>query len=410
MAETSTVSFIHATAGRQEVEVGVHDYLEAGNNKVSLAQHLMMKYPVKTVSDAHGNVEYPDGSTLDQFAMSAGIRVRPDPARGIQASSMHEIIHGTGHNPMYGGVVVRPQGNQANTAAARILFPEVVLQMVNDVLLFNKDDYLTPWEAAIALKTNVTSPRVDQPRINVTNSENSAAQPISQLAEPAVMVSITLNQKSYTIPTKSIGMQISDEALSATTIDLVALTLAAQARGERIRRIEADMAAIINGDVDSGVSAVTFVNASTFDSSIPGTNRLTNKAWFKWLRSNYQKMSVTNILTTDDGALDIDSRVGRPTVFGDTSADPNRLPGAYRIDNIGVPEPSLLLLPASIVGADRIVGFDRRYALHQITNLNASYSAIEQFVLRRASGMRFDYGTALFKLNDEAFSGLVIAA
>jgi len=408
--DPNTVSFNHAASGRTEVNLDVHDYMEAGNNKMSLSQYFAMKYPVKTSSDQQGNTTYPEGTALEQFAMAAGIRVRPDHARGIQASNMHEIIHGTGVSPMSAGTVVRPQGSQPNTAAARILFPEVVLQLVNDVLLFNKDDYLLPFEAAIALKTSVTSPRVDQPRINVSNAEGSAAQPISQLAEPAVMVSITLNQKSYTIPTKSIGMQISDEALQATTIDLVALTLAAQARGERIRRIEADMSAIINGDADSGVTAVSFVNASTFDSTIPGTNFMTNKAWFKWLRSNYQKMSVSNILTTDDGALAIDARVGRPTVFGDTSQDPNRFPGMYRVDNIGVPEPSMLLLPAAIVGANRVVGFDRRYGLHQITNLNASYSAIEQFVMRRSSSMRFDYGTALFKLYDEAFAGLTMGA
>jgi hypothetical protein len=285
-----------------------------------------------------------------------------------------------------------------------------MMQMVNEFLIESKEDYLQPWESAIALRTSVTGPRVDQPLINVRAPEASAAQPISQLAEPATMVSITLNDKTYTIPTKAIGLQISDQALEAATIDLVGIALASQARGERIRRIEEDMGNIIAGSVDFGITATPFVNASTFDALVTGGVKLTHKAYVKWLRNYYQKMTLTHIFADIDTAFEIDARTGRPQSLNDSSAQMNRINVDYSIENLGLPAPKLLLLPTSIIGANRIVGFDSRIALHEITNVSASYSAVEQFILRRSSGMRMDFGISLVKLQDEAFTGLTLAA
>jgi len=409
MSAQDVVSFIDRNDNRAEVTLDVSDYRAASESKLSLAQYYAQKYPVKQVLEGD-RVVYPDGTPLEQFAACAGIRVRPDPARGIRATTMAEIMHGV--TDLSAGALVRPQGVGADNISGRILFQEIMMQMINAVLMEDKDDYLIPWENAIAVKDNIIGPRADQPLINVTGPEASAAQPIGQLAEPAVMVSITLSQRSYTIPTKSIGLMVADEALKATSIDLVAVMLASQARGERIRRIESDMAGIINGDVDTGSAAVTFANASTYDTvaTINAANPITQLAWVKWLREKYQTMSVTDVVTDIDSALAIEARSGKPTVLTDTSSQANRFPADYSIENMGMPLPKLLLVPTAVVGADRVVGFDRRYALRQVTNISASYSAVETFVMRRGQGLRFDYGTAIFKLYPEAFTGLVIGA
>lgn len=398
MSENTNVSFEDFTGQRHEISIDVTDYRAAADNKLSLSQHYSRKYPTRQ--------DQP--TALEQMAESAGIRLRADVARGIPASNMHEIMHGSVDKSM--GTLVRPDGSDRHTVAGRLLFPEILMQTIQNSLIDNKEDYLTPWESAIALKTSVTGPRVDQPRIEVTAPMNSAAQPISQLAEAATMVSITLSDKTYTIPTKAIGLQVADQALQATTIDLVGLALTNQARGERIRRIEEDMANIIAGDVDFGIAATTFANASTFDALVTGGVVLTHKAYVKWLRANYQKMQVSHILCDIDSALAVDGRTNRPQAFNDSSTQANRVNVEYSIENLGLPAPKLLLLPTSIVGANRLIGFDSRYALHEITNVSASYSAIENFVLRRSTGMRFDFGIALVKLYDEAFTGLTMAA
>lgn len=392
------VSFVDVSGKQQTVELDVTHYMEAGEKKLSLSQLYATKYPTK--------VEGP--TAFEQMIQSAGIRLRADTKRGIPASSMKEIYHG--NLDKHAGTIVRPNGSERQTTSGRILFPEIMMQMINQTLTSNKEDYLTPWESAIALRTSVTGPRVDQPLINVTAPEGSAAQPIGQLAEPATMISITLGEKSYTIPTKAIGLQIADQALESTTIDLVGIALASQARGERIRRIEEDMANIISGDTDFGINAVTFANASTFDALVTGGVVLTHKAFVKWLRANYQKMTITHMLGDIDAALAVDSRTSKPTSDTDNSARQAAFPVDYTIENMGLPSPRLLLLPTSIIGANRLVGFDSRFGLHEITNTTASYSAIEEFALRRSRAMRFDFGISLVKLYDEAFTGITLAA
>lgn len=390
--------FTDSSDKRVEAEVGINDYKAAGKANQSLTQYYAAKYPTESGKP----------SAFTQFCAAAGIRVRPDLETGMPATSMAEILDGTAAKQV--GTVLRPDGSDRGGTAGRLLYPEVMLQLIHSNLHDSKEDYLKPWESAIALRTTVSSPRIDQPTIDVTAPENSKAQPIGQLAEPAVMVSITLSERAYTIPTKSIGLQIADQALEATTLDLVGIALSSQARGERIRRIEEDMGNIINGDTDFGINAVSFVNASTLDTDIPGTYGFTQRAWVKYLRSNYQTTTITHLLCDIDTALEIEGRNGRPTVFNDTSSQSNLFDAMYSIENMGLPVPKILLLPTSIVGADQIVGFDSKYALHEITNVTASYSAIEEFVLRRSVAMRFDFGIALFKLYDEAFSGVTVKA
>jgi len=283
MAEN--ISFEDVTGKRCEVPIDITDYKEAGLQKISLSQLYANKFPTAENSP----------SAFQQFCAASGIRVRPDHKRGIPASTMHEILHG-GTNK-YMGSIIRPDGSGRQSTSGRLLYPEVMLQLIEGTLRDNKEDYLTPWESAIALRYSVSSPRVDQPTIDVTAPEGSAASPIAQGSEPDVMVSISLSERAYKVPTKSIGLTITDEALQATTIDLVGITLAAQARGERIRRIETDMGNIINGDVDSGVAATPFALASSFTTEvINATTPITQRVFVKWLRANYQRMTVTHIL------------------------------------------------------------------------------------------------------------------
>ena len=390
--------FTDHTGKQAEAGLSVQDYKEAGKANQSLSQLYAAKYP--TVEGS--------ATAFEQFCAASGIRVRADKATGIPATSMAEILDDA--PTKYAGTIVRPDGSDRGGTAGRLLYPEVMLNLINANLTESKEDYLAPWESAIAMRTTVSSPRIDQPTIDVTAPEDSKAMPIGQLAEPAVMVNITLSERSFTIPTKSIGLQVADQALESTTLDLVGIALASQARGERIRRIEEDMGNIINGDVDFGINAVSFVGASTFDGTIPGTNKFTQRAWVKWLREKYQTMTITHLLCDIDAALDIEARVGRPTVFNDTSNQSNLFDAKYTVENMGMPTPKVLLLPTSIIGADQIVGFDAKYALHEITNVTASYSAIEEFVLRRSVAMRFDFGVALFKMYDQAFSGVTLGA
>lgn len=397
MADPSSASFVDASGAKNEVTLRVEDYRAAADHKLSLTQYYAQKYPTAANS----------ASALEQFAFSAGIRVKPDHRRGIPASNLADVMYGVMDKTS--GTIVRSSGDDRQTTAGRILFPEIMMQMVNEVLMTDKDDILTPWESAIAVKTSVVGPRVDQPLINTTAPEASASQTVAQLALPPVMVTITLAERSYTIPTKGIALEVSDQAQQSATIDLVALSLASQARGERIRRIEEDMVNIISGDTDLNIAPVTFANASTFDAAL-GADQITHRAFLKWLRSDYQRKTITHILSDIDALIDVENRTGKPTQYTDQTRLGERLPVSYTVENSNIPTPTFLILPTEVVGADQLVGFDRRFAMQQITNIAAAYSAVESFVLRRATAMRFDYGTAVFKLMNDAFTGLTLGA
>ena len=59
--------------------------------------------------------------------------------------------------------------------------------------------------------------------------------------------------------------------------------------------------------------------------------------------------------------------------------------------------------------ANTILGIDSRYAIQRVTSTNASYQAQEEFVLRRSSAMRFDYGTLSRRLYNDAFEVLTFS-
>ena len=155
-------------------------------------------------------------------------------------------------------------------------------------------------------------PKFEQPVINVTAPEGVAANPIAQLAPPDTLVSITVSEYSRNITTKSIGLMISDQAQQATTLDLVTLILGAHARGERVRNVEEHIAGIISGDTDRGMSALPTFKAPTLDATIVASGVITHKAWVKYLRQNYRKLSINRILTTLDVAMAIEARTGKP--------------------------------------------------------------------------------------------------
>jgi hypothetical protein len=248
---------------------------------------------------------------------------------------------------------------------------------------------------------------VDQPTIDVTAPQGSRSQPIAQLAEPAVMVSITLSEKSWTVPQKSIGLIVSDQALEATTLDLVGLAMTNQARGERIAMVEEQLGAMINGDTDWGEAALSSITAQSLDATIAASGSLTQKSWIHYLHDNYKTISINWIMCDLDTAMAIENRTGKPTTYTD---DPNspRIDSLFTISNLAIRPPKIFLLDTSFIGANTIVGIDSQYAIRRTVNVNAAYQAIEQWVMRRATAFRVDYGEMSKKLYPEAWKMMTL--
>lgn len=399
-------NIIDHTGSQQEIDFDVTAYAAAGDRQMSLSQHLETQYP----SRAGGP------TTFEQCMAQSGLFVRGDHAAGIHPPTMKSVMEG--NLTMNAGTIVRNDGTGNNTVTGRLLFPEVIMQIIESELASSKDDLLSGYNDMVATTAFVTSPKVDQPVINVTapQSDTYRSQPIAQLAEPASLVTITLAERSHRIPTKSIGLTISDQALEATTLDLVGIAMTQQANQERIRIVEEaiqDMTAA-SADVDTdpdGVGLTSF-QADTLDALIVAAGgaagvSFTQKAWIHFLRDNYRTMTVSHIICDIDSALEIENRTGKPTVNTDDPRSP-RIDSLFSVDNLGITAPKILLVDTALIGANTIVGLDSRYAIRRIVNVNASYSAIENYVMRRATSFRVDYGEISHKLMADAWKKMTL--
>lgn len=384
--------FIDLNGATQDVKLDVSIYKEATDNHMTVPQLINTKY--QTDSEKFG-------SAFDQFAAESGLFIHSNNRYAIRAPSMADVF--TGKAEMNAGVIVRDA-----SPASRILFPAVFLEAVENKLKVNTDGYVAQFDSMIAISDDIVGARFEQPLINYSKPEGARSQAIAQLAEPAVMMGITVSDVARKIPTFSIGMQISTEALQATTLDFVTLALARQAEVERAARVDEYIQAFLNGDVDMGSAALSSVTATSLDATIANAaGLLTHKAWIKWLRVNFRKRHIDWVMCDLATALSIENRTGRPVITND---DPNspRINATAEVANPAWQNVKIFLLEDGTIPANTIIGLDSRYAIRRVRNSQADYAAVEQFVLRKAEAMRYDFGEVAYRMFDEAWSVLTL--
>lgn len=395
---TFTPSIVDRNGTRTEVGLNVEMYREAFDMGVSLPQYLNQKFD----TDAEKF-----GTPFQQLLATSGLALRRDQATGLPASKMSEVLDG---GPQM--AVVRPDGSQALTVAGRMLFPAVIMQWIESQLMDDWTAYEGVYNRMVALTSSASSPRVDQPIVNLTAPRGSVAQPIAQMAAPGSMVTISLSDKSYRIPTKSIGFEISDEASKSTAIDLVGMTLQQQIIGQRISLINEYLSAMTSssGDTDLGITGLTSENISSYDSAATG-GAVTNKAWVKWLRKDWTKLTIDWVICDIDTYLAIENRTNRPTVFTDAGND-IRLTSVPSAANPGIPGAvNFFIVDTALIGANTLVGIDSRKAIHKMIYVGGAYSAVEQYVMRRSTAMRFDFAEMSTRLyyNGDGWKKLILA-
>jgi len=408
MNQGATANFKYLASGNvlKDGELRLEDYQTAAQAGMSVSQLLSQRYPDADV-DMYGSV-------FQQGMHSLGIYTKARPDRGVRISNMQEIF--SGQNPQMAGESLSGAGSgivapsqQGTTPATRIFFPEVVMQIMNEVL---QEDYSLEgrvWANMIASKETIGSEMFTQPLINVEAPKAERSAPISQNALPKNMVSITTSQYAKSILTNSIGLQISDQALMRTPLDLVGIIFTQQSAGESLANMWSDIAAVIGGNLDTGDAAITPQDFTDFDSGA-ATGTCTQAGWIKFLYDPSRKISIDSIICDIDTFLKIQNRVGRPVMFdpNTTGTNTGNL-GTFGLNvepnllNVSLGVPNVLVVPTSVVAADTIVGFDSRFALRQVTNASAEYAATEKMVLQRSNFWRVDWGRMAYRLFDSAF-------
>ena len=264
-------SFIDKTGGQQQVTLSADIFRAAHDSNLTVRQYINNKYP--TCSDTE---------TFKQMCSSEQLFFKKSDAYGVNSTPLRVVLDPPADREA-------ANTTRENPVQSRILFPPALMSMVEDTLAVDRMSATNAFDQLVAITTTVASARTEQPAISYSGKDgpqDKRAQQISQLSEPANTMLITASEVTRTIPTFSVGLSISDEAMKYATIDMVALTLARQKEVEMFALAGEAVMAMLNGDSDTGQSALPVVNADTFDTTIAADGVLTDLAWLKWLYSS----------------------------------------------------------------------------------------------------------------------------
>lgn len=378
------------TGAQAEVTLTPHIYQEALDANLTVPQLLNQKFGDATDVETYG-------APYDQLAASCGLIIAKDSQYGLKPPSIGDLLSG---KAMFGATTFADAD-----PASRILYPAAVLEMVESSLAANRMADVNGFNSMVALTSTVSSSRVEQPVINMTNAEAGRSKAISQLAEPARMLTVTTSDTTKKLPTLSLGLEVSDQALQATTLDFVSMAIARQSEVEQNARCYDYLLAMLQGDTDHGTSALSQTKANTFDSTISAAGSVTKTALIKWLVTNYHKRRVSHIVTDIAGALAVEAAMS--TTNTGNFPIPGIVPQFSLINRmlsdlkIFITDPAVATWPANT-----LMGLDKNWAIHRIRNAAASYKAVEQFVLRRSTVLRFDFSEDCYRYFDDAFDTL----
>lgn len=383
-------------------EVDVTMYKKAAEKGLTIRQYVADMLEANAKEADRPNYDY--GHPMDQAYATSGLVT--DKRLGAKPMTLADIASGT----LAAGTSLRaPDGNDTSLAS-RLLFPQLLLETMEAELRDDGSDIIAKYNELVSVQRNIAGTRVDQPLVNTQKQgegpDGSRSRRQAQMAEPATMVNITVGERSYRIPTFAIGLTISDEALEATTIDLVRVIMETQARGERIAMIEEQLHDMIFGNVDRNMTALPVKKISAYDSSINENGKITKRAYIKWLRENYRIRNISHVLTDLDTVLDIDEQL-MPKMTGQ---DSSKIATPFAGFDTGITLPKIVDFDTEVFGANTLVGVDRRNAIQRFVNITADYSAIEEYVMRKATSFRVDFGEMSTRLYDEAWSVVQLQA
>ena len=395
------VSFVDNTGARQQVEINLHDYKEAEDAGLTLPQLYNRKF------DFDGS----KGTAFSQMMASCGLLMSEDRNFGLRSPTIKDILDGKATINM-GATIERPDGADRNTPAGRLLFPAVLLDLLESSLRDNRESYNSTFMRMVAFTRTINSPRYDQVVIDYTTPRGARSAPIAQMAEPVRMLSIKTSSIQKAIPVWSIGMEISKEAQAASTLDLIAIAIREHALEEHSARLEEDFSGIVNGSLDQGEAGIitAALTATDFDASIAhAAGVLSQRAWVKWLRKNWRKRNIDWVVMDMDTYLSVEARTGRPTVQTNSGTD-ERLNTVPVVQLPGIPnQVNVFVTEDSSFGTNTIVGLDSSKAMRRIVYAAAEYQAIEEYVMRKSTALRFDTSERIESAGyPEAFSVLTL--
>lgn len=390
------------SGGKHDIEISHTVYAAARDANMSVAHYINNEY-----KDSNPDLKL--GTPFQQICASVGLSLvgnGKDNPFGLRNATVSDILEGKAGF----------QAGETNTAGrstpfgneSRFLFPAAVIQLVEDAIQPDRTTDTDIFNQMVATRISVGTDTFAQPVVSyagaggANNGTNGArAQRITQLSGTPMLLRLTTTDRFRTLPTYGIGMELSDQAMKSTTLDLLALTLNRFLTIERDARIYTYLSNVFAGDSDHNTGAVSAVTSTSLDASATG-GVLTHKACMKFLARNRKKRKITHLVGDLDAYLKWESRTGRP---GTTAYDPTlaRVDPQSRMinDTFGGDVQWFLVDDAASGGpvpANTVWALDKAQALMMVNNVSADYTATEQFVLRRSSAIALHWSEECFRL------------
>ena len=390
-------SFIDHTGARQQVEVSLDSLIKpAKEANLSVRDY---------ANQAYNTDASKFGDAFSQLCASEGIVLQGSRPYGIKAPSLDAVLNG--RPTIEANAIVRTP-----TSQARVLLMPAIGALVEDKLLADLDMNANAYDSMVAMDTVIADEWYLWPEANFAGPEAGRSQITSQLAKPVNMLTLTTSEKSLRVPTYSLGIEWSEQATKYLNLDFISLSIARQMAVERNERANKDLLAMLSGDADVGQGALSGIankvkTASGLDAA--ATAGITQLAWMLWLYNNGKKRRITHVVTDITGALAIQTRSGRPVITGDNGTSTRINTNESVMNPTWGDDVQVFITDDASWPAKTIMGIDARFAIQRVTSTNASYQAQEDFVLRRASAMRFDYGSVSRRLYNDAFEVLTFA-
>ena len=386
--------------------IGLDDYRHAADHNMRVAGLINRRY-----SDA--DPAY--GSAFEQGAKYLGIFARADRKYGVLPTTIRAIMDGSCTQQMAGfqlsgGTIVSPKGPVGgSTPASRLFFPELVLGFIEEELKADYGVEEAAFNRMFAMDTSITNEVWTQPVINTSAPGAQDMRPQAQNAMPANMVSITASQTSKALGAISIGLQMSDQAMRDSTLDLVAIIVKEQTMEQRMRHLWRDLNRILTGNPDAGETALTPEGFKAVYDGTAAANTITHSGYLDMLWDPSRVYSWDYMIGTLASYKAIESRSGRPLMYDPATSGNVGNEGSYglnpgnpRLINFTTANPNYLAVPEGVVPAKQILMFDSRYALGRVTNVAANYSSTESMVMQRSQVWRWDMAEFVYRFRDEA--------
>ena len=402
--------YFNAAGEIQDVEIPATIYSQADAANKSVAAFINSKYETN---------DEKFGTTFNQMLSAAGLIV-PDRKLqknfGLRAPTMHDVLAGTVN---FSAASNSQQfGNAApSTGTSRTLFPAALIAYMETALVKNYEMDAAVFDQLVATEIAVDKDRFEQPQINMAtpNGPNSAlASRRAQLAGPAAMMQFSTSDTTRKIPTYALGMEFSKEALRATTLDLVGMSVGRQLLVERDSWVNSYISDFYAGDLDNNTGSLSSlgysVNTSTLDAT--ATTTITQKAWLKWLFRNRKYRVIDWVICDLATYLLIESRTGRPSLTAIDNTLP-RLDPQARIVNGVIGDVKVFIVDDATAGgplpAGTVLGLDSRCAIARVRNTSADVTAAEQYAQRQVEAFMVQFAEMCYRLHPDAFDTLVVA-